>query len=68
MVQMKIPAETKAIDKYLLIEYLHEENAGQERTIRQHMDGKAVRFQRTREIPLLQDDNTQDHVSDEGPL
>lgn len=26
MVQMKMPTETKAIDRYLLVEYLQEEN------------------------------------------
>lgn len=67
-VQMKIPTETKAIDRYLLAEYLQKKKFNvvtNRRSLQEMCHLQVVEMSDEAHRPFLQDDYSQDHVSDQ---
>lgn len=74
MVQMKMPADTKAMDRYLLAEYLQGKKKERQNqpwifsACRLDFVSQVLLLSEEAGKPLLQDDYSQDHVRDERSL
>lgn len=70
MVQMKIPNETKAIERYLFAEYLQKEREKKKFNLTTHRlslmeTSSGLKLLEEVPPPFFQDDYSQDHVSDQ---